>query len=56
MVVVKWCHGDTHTGHPKDYKDTMIDAIPTLKERLKKSDPNILFSVVNDLSKVSGQV
>ena len=31
----------------------MIDALPTLKERLKKSDPTVLFSVVNDLSKVT---
>ncbi|XP_059158762.1 maestro heat-like repeat-containing protein family member 1 isoform X2 [Physella acuta] len=41
-----------HEGNPNNSKDAMIDAIPTLKERLKKSDPNILFSVVNDLSKV----
>ncbi|XP_061166579.1 maestro heat-like repeat-containing protein family member 1 isoform X3 [Saccostrea echinata] len=39
-------------GHPADYKDTMIEALPTLKERLVKGDPNILFSVINDLSKV----
>ena len=30
----------------------MVDALPTLKDRLKKTDPNILFSVVNDLAKV----
>lgn len=40
------------TGHPADYKDTMIDALPTLKERLVKGDPSVLFSVINDLSKV----
>ncbi|XP_034336261.2 maestro heat-like repeat-containing protein family member 1 isoform X2 [Magallana gigas] len=39
-------------GHPADYKDTMIDALPTLKERLVKGDPSVLFSVINDLSKV----
>ncbi|GFS16071.1 maestro heat-like repeat family member 1 [Elysia marginata] len=32
--------------------DQMIDALPTLKDRLKKNDPTVLFSVVNDLSKV----
>lgn len=30
----------------------MIDALPTLKERLVKGDPSVLFSVINDLSKV----
>ena len=30
----------------------MVDALPMLKDRLKKTDPNILFSVVNDLAKV----
>ncbi|XP_056020899.1 maestro heat-like repeat-containing protein family member 1 isoform X2 [Ostrea edulis] len=39
-------------GNPADYKDAMIDAMPTLKERLVKGDPSILFSVINDLSKV----
>ncbi|XP_025115241.1 maestro heat-like repeat-containing protein family member 1 isoform X3 [Pomacea canaliculata] len=39
-------------GHPLGEKDQMVDALSTLKERLKKSDPNVLFSVVNDLSKV----
>ncbi|RUS75918.1 hypothetical protein EGW08_016306 [Elysia chlorotica] len=41
-----------YEGKPVDQKDQMIDALPTLKERLKKSDPTVLFSVVNDLSKV----
>ncbi|KAK6982200.1 maestro heat-like repeat-containing protein family member 1 [Biomphalaria glabrata] len=41
-----------HEGNPPEHKDQMVDALPTLKERLKKSDPNLLFSVVNDLSKV----
>lgn len=35
-----------------DHKDAMVDALPTLKERLQKGDPNVLYSVVNDLSKV----
>ena len=30
----------------------MVEALPTLKERLQKGDPNVLYSVVNDLSKV----
>lgn len=41
------------SGHPLGEKDQMVDALSTLKERLKKSDPNVLFSVVNDLSKVT---
>ncbi|KAH9515723.1 Maestro heat-like repeat-containing protein member 1 [Bulinus truncatus] len=41
-----------HEGNLPDHKDPMVDALPTLKERLKKSDPNVLFSVINDLSKV----
>lgn len=39
-------------GNPPNFKDEMIDALPTLKDRLLKGDPNILFSVINDLSKV----
>nr|XP_022339324.1 maestro heat-like repeat-containing protein family member 1 isoform X2 [Crassostrea virginica] len=39
-------------GQPADHKDAMIDALPTLKERLAKGDPSVLFSVINDLSKV----
>ena len=30
----------------------MVEALTTLKERVQKSDPNVLFSVINDLSKV----
>jgi len=33
--------------------DQMIDALSTLKERLEKDDPNVLFSVINDLAKVN---
>ena len=39
-------------GKSLEDKDAMIDALPTLKERLSKGDPNVLFSVINDLSKV----
>ncbi|KAL3859489.1 hypothetical protein ACJMK2_009708 [Sinanodonta woodiana] len=39
-------------GFPADHKDSMIEAVPTLKERLRKGDPNVMYSVVNDLSKV----
>ncbi|XP_060593728.1 maestro heat-like repeat-containing protein family member 1 [Ruditapes philippinarum] len=35
-----------------DHKDQMVEALPTLKERLQKGDPNVLYSVVNDLAKV----
>ena len=35
-----------------DHKDNMIEALTTLKDRLQKGDPNVLYSVVNDLSKV----
>ena len=43
-------------GHGPEYKDTMVEALPTLKERLKKNDPNVLFMVVKDLSKVINQI
>ena len=33
-------------------KKVMIEAFPTLKERLAKVDANILFNVAKDLSKV----
>lgn len=39
-------------GSLPDEKDQMVEALPTLKERLKKTDPNVLFGVVNDLAKV----
>ncbi|KAL4234897.1 Mroh1p [Mactra antiquata] len=39
-------------GFGEDHKDQMVDALPTLRERLEKGDANVLFSVVNDLSKV----
>ena len=41
------------TGLGIDHKDNMVEALPTLKERLQKGDPNVLYSVVNDLSKVN---
>ncbi|XP_046558810.1 LOW QUALITY PROTEIN: maestro heat-like repeat-containing protein family member 1 [Haliotis rubra] len=44
--------GLRYEGNDADHKDQMVEALATLKERLKKGDPNILFSVINDLSKV----
>ncbi|XP_013392835.1 maestro heat-like repeat-containing protein family member 1 isoform X1 [Lingula anatina] len=41
-----------YEGNPPGHKDQMVDALPTLKDRVKKNDPNLLFSVINDLSKV----
>ncbi|XP_076448959.1 maestro heat-like repeat-containing protein family member 1 isoform X1 [Babylonia areolata] len=42
-----------YEGQPLTEKDQMVDALPMLKDRLqKKTDPNVLFSIVNDLSKV----
>ncbi|CAG2232807.1 unnamed protein product [Mytilus edulis] len=38
-------------GNSMDQPDQMIDALCTLKERLEKDDPNVLFSVINDLAK-----
>lgn len=39
-------------GHGEQMEDPMVDALPTLRERVKKTDPNILLSVTTDLSKV----
>ncbi|XP_069113199.1 maestro heat-like repeat-containing protein family member 1 isoform X7 [Argopecten irradians] len=39
-------------GNPAGSRDQMIDALSTLKERLEKGDPTVLFSVINDLAKV----
>ena len=39
-------------GKDANGKDTMVDAVPSLKERLKKADSNILFSCAKDLAKV----
>lgn len=33
--------------------DSMVEALPTLKEWLQKSDASALFSAVNSLSKVN---
>ncbi|XP_074645058.1 maestro heat-like repeat-containing protein family member 1 [Tubulanus polymorphus] len=41
-----------YEGHSDDHHDKMVDALPTLKDRLKKGDSNVLYSVINDLSKV----
>ena len=46
------CLFDPILGLGPDHKDNMIEALPTLKDRLQKGDPNVLYSVVNDLSKV----
>ncbi|XP_052229832.1 maestro heat-like repeat-containing protein family member 1 isoform X3 [Dreissena polymorpha] len=40
------------SGIGSDHKDPMVEALPTLRARLEKGDPNVLYSVVNDLSKV----
>ncbi|XP_077869460.1 maestro heat-like repeat-containing protein family member 1 [Saccoglossus kowalevskii] len=41
-----------YEGFSPEHKDQMVDALPVLKDRVMKGDPNILFSVVSDLSKV----
>ena len=40
-------------GKDPNEADKMIDALPTLRDRLKRSDANTLYSAVNDLSKVT---
>ncbi|XP_052816666.1 maestro heat-like repeat-containing protein family member 1 isoform X2 [Mya arenaria] len=40
------------SGLGDDHKDQMVEALPTLRSRLEKGDANVLYSVVNDLSKV----
>eukprot|EP00058_Branchiostoma_floridae_P019456 XP_002604946.1 hypothetical protein BRAFLDRAFT_77203 [Branchiostoma floridae] len=44
--------GLRYEGQPVDYKDQMVEALTTLKERVVKDDPQVLFSVVSDLAKV----
>lgn len=39
-------------GYSLESKDELVDALPTLKKRATEDDPNILFSVASDLSKV----
>lgn len=41
-----------YQGVAVDSPDKMVDALPVLKERLQKSDSQVLFSAVNDLAKV----
>ena len=41
------------SGYSLESKDELVDALPTLKQRAAENDANILFSVANDLSKVS---
>ncbi|XP_014675283.1 PREDICTED: maestro heat-like repeat-containing protein family member 1 [Priapulus caudatus] len=45
-----------YQGTPRDDEDAMISALSVLKERVARDDPNALFSVVSDLSKVSFQL
>lgn len=40
------------SGYSLESKDELVDALPTLKQRAAENDPNILFSVASDLSKV----
>ena len=40
-------------GYSLESKDELVDALPTLKKRAAEDDPNILFSVASDLSKVN---
>ncbi|CAH1269548.1 MROH1 [Branchiostoma lanceolatum] len=44
--------GLRYEGQPVDHKDQMVEALTTLKERVVKDDPQVLFSVVSDLAKV----
>ena len=41
------------SGYSLESKDELVDALPTLKKRATEDDPNILFSVASDLSKVN---
>ena len=57
MIAIKPCvviffHVEYLSGVMPETADKMVDALPILKERLQKSDPTVLFSAVNDLSKV----
>ncbi len=40
------------TGKPTDQEDKIVSAFDILIERATKGDPQILFSLINDLSKV----
>ena len=41
-----------YAGRSAESADQMIDALPTLKDRVKKNDANVMFSVCSDLAKV----
>lgn len=41
------------SGQPRNQKDEIIEALDILKERSLAQEPNALFAVVNDVSKVS---
>lgn len=38
--------------HPAGIADQLVEAVSLLRERAEKEEPNSLFSLVNDLSKV----
>ena len=40
------------SGRAKDYQDKMVDALSVIKERCSTTDPQSLFSIISDLSKV----
>lgn len=40
-------------GKEPDTKDQFIETLPTLKDKVQKVDPNVMFSAINDLAKVS---
>ncbi|XP_071959367.1 maestro heat-like repeat-containing protein family member 1 [Antedon mediterranea] len=40
-----------YDGQPPEYKDPMVEALSTLRDRVSQGDAQVLFSVVNDISK-----
>ena len=43
LSIILWCSGTT---------DQFVEAVSLLRERAEKDEPNSLYSLVNDLSKV----
>jgi len=41
-----------HQGSSPDHQEPLIEALPKLKDKLQRGDPNSLFSVANDLANV----
>ena len=39
-------------GKEPDTKDQFVETLPTLKDKVQKVDPNVMFSAINDLAKV----